>query len=584
MGYQVLYRKYRPSTFDEVVGQDYIVKTLKNAIQNQQIAHAYLFAGPRGTGKTSIAKLFAKMVNCTNSDAPCGECDNCKAVKDNTHPDIIELDAASNNKVEDIRQLIDNVIYAPILGKYKVYIIDEAHMLTTSAFNAFLKTLEEPPANVIFILATTEPQKIIPTVLSRCQRYNFTKIDTQNMKKRLAYILEKENIPYDQSALDLIISLSDGGMRDVLSILEQVLAYGNNELRTKDVIKIYGLLTNEEKVNLLINLKQGEIDSVMVKVREMYQSGIDIKRLSQDLIQILKEVLIYQETSQSSLLKNITVEDVEKLSGIYNGAAILQAIDILIKTIDNYHQTQDVLSYFEIALLKIKYINNEVKFVEKPKVEKKKEKVETKVEIKETKKVEEVVKSDELPQDFIQMEPEVIVEPEILPQENEETIILEPEVELSFEKVDTNNLFLLSILLEADRDEKMKDIKIYHTLADYNFDIAKRRFFTYLKGTEIFASQKDAIIFSSSDEYQINQINDIKNNEELYYFLKEEYGIDKMLYAIGDSQKQELIHMFKNASNYPVQKCHIKRYTKENNEISLEDKLKDLFGNVKIED
>ena len=193
MAYQVLYRTYRPARFDEVVGQEYIVKTLKNAIKLNKIAHAYLFAGPRGTGKTTIAKLFAKAINCTDfKEEACDKCDSCLSFIAGNHPDIIEMDAASNNGVDDIRRIVEEIPYAPILGKYKVYIIDEAHMLTANAFNALLKTLEEPPEHVVFILATTDPQKVIPTVLSRCQRYNFSKISTYDIKKKMVEILEKE--------------------------------------------------------------------------------------------------------------------------------------------------------------------------------------------------------------------------------------------------------------------------------------------------------------------------------------------------------------------------------------------------------
>lgn len=616
MAYQVLYRKYRPRSFDEVVGQSYIIQTLKNAIYNNQIAHAYLFAGPRGTGKTSTAKLFAKMVNCTCEDhKPCDHCDNCEAFNNGNHPDIFELDAASNNKVDDIRQLIDNVIYAPVVGKYKVYIIDEVHMLSTSAFNAFLKTLEEPPENVIFILATTEPQKIIPTVLSRCQRYNFTKVETPEMRKRLIYILGQEGIQYDEEALELIMSLSDGGMRDVLSILEQVLAYGNNELRTSDVNRIYGLLTNSEKIKLLVNLKMGKIEEVMVDVRAMYKNGINIKRLTNDFIEILKECLIYKETNNTNLMKLNTAERAETILQYYSTQNILAAIDILVKTIDTYQFTQDVLSYFEIALLKIETLDNGVadtlNTVSKTII---KEKIQPIQEVTEQKPIE-VVESGPVIKD------KPVIETPIIPSEPAETMIsepiqpkieskssffddlptnntvptmaeedfVEPKTELDFEIVDTSNDFLLYILFNADREEKNNDMVIYHRLSDFRLEPAKRKFFNYLKGTEIFASQKDAIIFCCLEDSQVNQINDLQNNRELYFFLKEEFGIDKMCYAINPVRKKELATEFvrmRNSANTELKKFEIKKY--QTNEapapLTIEDKLTDFFGEVSIEE
>ena len=226
MAYKALYRKYRPITFDDVVGQDTIVKTLKNAIENNKLAHAYLFCGPRGTGKTSIAKLLAKTVNCTSDgEKPCGKCQNCLDIQESSHPDVVEMDAATNNGVDEIRELIEKVKYAPMQGKYKVYIIDEVHMITPNAFNALLKTLEEPPEYCIFVLCTTEPHKILPTIVSRCQRFDFNKIPNQVIKGRLRQVVNAENIKCDENALQLISELAEGGMRDALSILDQCIAY-----------------------------------------------------------------------------------------------------------------------------------------------------------------------------------------------------------------------------------------------------------------------------------------------------------------------------------------------------------------------
>lgn len=240
--YQALYRKYRPQRFEDVVGQNAIIQTLKNAVVSQRVAHAYLFCGPRGTGKTTVAKIFAKMLNCEDPNLkPCEKCSNCQSFAAGNHPDIIEIDAASNNGVDEVRNLIERVKYAPMLGTHKVYIIDEVHMMSTGAFNASLKTIEEPPAHVVFILATTEPHKVIPTIVSRCQRYDFNKVGLDDITRRLKTVCSQEKIDVEEEALRLIGQLSDGGMRDSLSILDQCVAYCTSRITVNDVRDIYGL-------------------------------------------------------------------------------------------------------------------------------------------------------------------------------------------------------------------------------------------------------------------------------------------------------------------------------------------------------
>lgn len=243
MAYQALYRKWRPRTFDDVVGQEAITDTLKNSLIRGKVSHAFLFAGPRGTGKTSCAKIFAKALNCLNlqEGEPCNDCSNCLAADQGAMPDIIEMDAASNNSVDEIRDLLDKVHYAPTEGKYKVYIIDEVHMLSISAFNALLKTLEEPPASVVFILATTELQKVPATIISRTQRYNFKRFSNEAMVQRMEYILGQEGVEYEDKALKVIAQVADGGMRDALSILDQLLSFEKSSVRYEDALEVTGL-------------------------------------------------------------------------------------------------------------------------------------------------------------------------------------------------------------------------------------------------------------------------------------------------------------------------------------------------------
>ena len=354
MAYKALYRTYRPSTFDEVAGQEHIVKTLKNALATGKLAHAYLFAGPRGTGKTTMAKLLAKALNCDEGIGhQCNECKNCKAIIDGTHPDVLELDAASNNGVDEIRDLIDKVKYGTILGRYKVYIIDEVHMLSTGAFNALLKTLEEPPEHVIFILATTEPHKILPTILSRCQRYDFTKLSEKDIKERLKKVLENEGVTYNEQAIDIIISLADGGMRDALSILDQVLAYSGNKLDVQDILAIFALESKEEKMGLLNAIIRKDVSDVLERIKCYIALGTDIKRLTDDLLLILKDILIYQSSRNVSCLEVLNEQEALSFFKYLDIDETLKMIDIIMDAQKDYKNVTSIIPLFEVTILKL---------------------------------------------------------------------------------------------------------------------------------------------------------------------------------------------------------------------------------------
>ncbi|MGP4117829.1 DNA polymerase III subunit gamma/tau [Levilactobacillus zymae] len=297
MAYQALYRVWRPQRFDDMIGQEVITRTLKNAITTNQISHAYLFAGPRGTGKTSAAKIFAKAINCHHQQdgEPCNECETCKAITAGTLNDVIEIDAASNNGVEEIRDIRDKVKYAPTVADYKVYIIDEVHMLSTGAFNALLKTLEEPPANVIFILATTEPHKIPATIISRVQRFDFKRIAASDSYHRMTYILDQKHVNYDEQAIKVIAKAAEGGMRDALSILDQALSFGDNEITLDNALLVTGSVTHELLATYVQQVLSGDTKAALATLQSVLEAGKDAERFTEDIISYARDLLLYQQ-------------------------------------------------------------------------------------------------------------------------------------------------------------------------------------------------------------------------------------------------------------------------------------------------
>ena len=369
--YQALYRKYRPSNFDEVVGQKIVVNTLINAIENNKISHAYIFSGPRGTGKTSIAKIFAKTINCEHpiNHIPCNECSNCIDYNNKKTVDIIEIDAASNNGVDEIRNLKSSVNLVPNNSKYKVYIIDEVHMLSTSAFNALLKTLEEPPRYVIFILATTELYKVPETIVSRCQNFDFGRITISNIVNRLSYICECESIKIDDEALKTIAIYSNGGMRDAIGLLDQLSSYKNELITVNDVDDICGLVSNEQMFNLINDLLENNLKSVINNIIKYNDDGKNLLIIFEKMVDTFKDLLIYNNASDYFTDKNVK-EKLELYSSKIEEIKIYNLIDILNESIKNMKYENNKLLLAELCLIKLNSLLNNNKQVVKEEVNK----------------------------------------------------------------------------------------------------------------------------------------------------------------------------------------------------------------------
>ncbi|WP_186576833.1 DNA polymerase III subunit gamma/tau [Aquibacillus kalidii] len=357
MSYQALYRVWRPRSFNDVVGQTHITRTLQNAIMQEKFSHAYLFSGPRGTGKTSAAKIFAKTINCEKAPVlePCNECSACLGIQDGSISDVIEIDAASNNGVEQIRDIRDKVKYAPSAVTYKVYIIDEVHMLSIGAFNALLKTLEEPPKHVIFILATTEPHKIPLTIISRCQRFDFKRISQVSMVERMQTIVGAENVAVTKEALEAVALAAEGGMRDALSLLDQAISYSDDQVELEDVLTVTGSVSQGLLTEITKALYQKDIQQALIKVDDLIQAGKDPGRFVFDLIYYLRDILLYKSAPQleNNLERAIMTDAFKELTEEVDAEWIQRAISELNQCQQEIRWTNSPKVFIEIAVLKI---------------------------------------------------------------------------------------------------------------------------------------------------------------------------------------------------------------------------------------
>ncbi len=357
MTHIALYRKYRPSGFEHLVGQEHIKKTLLNAINGDSISHAYVFSGPRGTGKTSSAKLFAKAVSCqkTSHGEPCGTCDICS----DSNPDIIEIDAASNNGVEEIRELRDKIGYTPVYGKYKVYIIDEVHMLTTGAFNALLKTLEEPPKHAMFILATTEPHKIPLTILSRCQRFDFRRITDKVIIERMSYIVEKEKVNVDKEALAIIARIANGGMRDALSLLDQAISHADGSVTVQDIVELTGTVDHSIIGNMIEAIEGKDTSQVLNLLDQIIETGKEPKFFLDDLLAYYRDILVYRRVGEkANLTKAFTDQSFKQLAEGVTIESTYTIIEILSKCQSQIKYAGQDKIILEVALIKATADNN----------------------------------------------------------------------------------------------------------------------------------------------------------------------------------------------------------------------------------
>lgn len=358
MAYTALYREWRPKNFNDVVGQEHITTTLKNQIENNKIAHAYLFCGTRGTGKTSTAKVMAKALNCLNPEEgePCNECEMCKKINNGLAIDVTELDAASNNGVDKIRDIIDDAKYPPQEAKYKVYIMDEVHMLSLGAVNAFLKTLEEPPANVIFILATTDPQKLPITILSRCQRFDFKRINKKVINARLRKIVDSQGVLAEEKTLDLIARTSDGAMRDALSILDQAIAMGDGKVDYSKLVSMLGLVTNDNLFSITNAVIERNIEKAMIIIEDVVITGKDIYLFMKDLITHFRNLLMIKVTNNPEEVLDMSLENIELIKeqgSRIRVEEIMRVIRILQEAEGNAKLSKESRLYFELAIIKM---------------------------------------------------------------------------------------------------------------------------------------------------------------------------------------------------------------------------------------
>ncbi len=558
MAYLALYRKYRPFSFDDVYGQEEVVTVIKNAIANNKISHAYLFCGPRGTGKTTIAKIIARLINCENliDGNPCGKCYNC--INFNNSNDIVEIDAASNNGVDEIRELRDKVNLVPSNAKYKVYIIDEVHMLTTQAFNALLKTLEEPPSHVIFILATTEPHKIPLTIASRCQKFRFSKIDDDKIVDRIKEIAKCENISVQDDAFYEIARVADGGMRDAINILDQLTAYSNGNITLEDVNKVVGSVSYDDLSSLIKNIAFNDKNGIIRFVDYLDKSGKEIGKFIPELVIFLKDVILYKNTGDLSniMTKNASIKVVSDLfddDKLYKFVEVLNDILSVIKV--SSHGSIVFMTY--MLRFSDEFFSNEKMVGEGDKIISRE--IIGDESVKKSSKINNNDSSDD-----------EIISREIILGNN---FIDDEAVDIRI-----NNAFA-----SASKEIKNTLIDNWKKLDDYIYDESYSLISGLLKDASVMVASSSNVIIASESQSVVSRINE--NIDNIENMLDKVFNLKVKAIAISNNrwleEKEKYIKNVKNGVKYVIKEE--KRIEKQVEDKTPVDKLIELVGDNMIE-
>ena len=548
MKYLALYRKYRPIRFSDISGQDNIVKIIHNSIVNNKISHAYLLCGPRGTGKTTMAKLIARMVNCENliDGEPCGKCNSCLSINNNSNDDIIEMDAASNNGVDEIREIRDKVNLVPSISKYKVYIIDEVHMLSTGAFNALLKTLEEPPKHVIFILATTEEQKIPLTIASRCQKYNFTKLTVDNIVKRLKEIVMAEKLTVNDEVLTEIARFSDGGMRDAINMLDQLVSSVSGEITINNVYEINGILSFTDICDFLIMLSDGNLSNILNFVDKMESGGKDLVKLLEEILLIIKDVLIFKNCPDL-IVDNLKKPNIQKIGDLYNEEFIyyfINSVDELIGKIKfSSHPTVLVQVFFVNLVNYYKNLNDKLG--------------------------NKIISGKYFPE-IIEEKNQTIEDKNYFPGNNDEK--KSKTVENNKLSEDVKKIRINNALAMADKKFLLNLKKIWNSVGEYLLDKNFGVIAGLLNDTIPVVASEEVLILVSENNSVISRLNEF--NGDVSLFLKKFFNLEYKVAVINnvewDNEKKKFVENKKNNIKYRV----ISEDSCDKNKVSLSNESK----------